>query len=358
MHLPLDLKGATFEQVAAFVAELGERPYRARQLYRWVFARDAASIAAMTDLAGSFRTRLVGLCAISRLRLAHQHLARDGTRKFLFRLQDGEAIETVLIPTEGRLTLCLSTQVGCKLACDFCRTGEGGFARNLTPAEIVDQYLAVQREVLAPGGEKITNLVFMGMGEPLDNYADFVQALRILTAPAGLHVAPRRITLSTAGLVPRMEQFGREGIPVKLAVSLNATTDEQRNRLMPINRSYDLARLLQACRAYPLARRDRITFEYVLLGEVNDTPEDAQRLCRLVQGIRCKINLIPFNPFATSLYRGPQPERVQRFLDILVAGHCTATLRESRGVDIEAACGQLRTSAPGLAEAAPLALHG
>ena len=339
-HSRIDLKGSTFAQVATHVADLGERPYRAKQIYRWVFVRDAGKAGEMTDLPAALRENLASRSDITQLPTAHRHTALDGTRKFLFRLHDGELIETVLIPADHRSTLCLSTQVGCKLACDFCRTGEGGFTRNLDAAEIVDQYLAVRRET----GEEITNLVFMGMGEALDNYENFVHALRILTAPEGLHISPRRITVSTAGLVPHMEQFGREEIPVKLAVSLNATTDEQRDQLMPINRSYNLKRLLQACRDYPLARRDRITFEYVLLDGINDSPDDALRLYELLKGIRCKINLIPFNAFATSGYRRPDSKRVQRFLEILSARHCTATIRESRGADIHAACGQLRTN--------------
>jgi 23S rRNA (adenine2503-C2)-methyltransferase len=344
------------EELAAALGELGLKKYRGGQIFAWLYGRGAVSFEDMTDIAGQERALLAGRFFLPRLRPAAVETSSDGTRKFLFRLDDGHGIESVLIPDEDRLTLCVSSQVGCGQACRFCLTGAGGFTRNLKAHEIVDQVVEVERSLVenAAGrgaGEgppllgterRITNLVLMGMGEPLANYDEVMKALAIVTAEKGLGVSPRRMTLSTAGLVPEMERLGKSGLKLNLAVSLNATTDEVRSRIMPVNRRYPLRDLLAACRRYPHEPRRRITFEYVLLRGVNDSAEDARRLVRLLHGIRCKINLIPFNPFPGSEFGRPEDGRVEQFQKILVAHHYTAPVRASRGRDISAACGQLR----------------
>jgi 23S rRNA (adenine2503-C2)-methyltransferase len=265
--------------------------------------------------------------------------AGDGTRKLRYQLRDGAAIESVLIREPTRLTLCLSTQAGCRIGCAFCLTTKGGLRRHLRPAEIVDQLLQA-RAVLEPH-EQLTNLVFMGMGEPLDNYASTVTALRILTQPEAIGLSPRRITVSTSGMVPALRAFGAEGLRVNLAVSLNAPNDAIRTRLMPINKKWPIRELLAACREYPLPPSRRITFEYVLLEGINDQPAHAEEVARLLKGLRCKVNLIPFNEFPGAAFRRPAPETVQRFQDILLGHYLTTTVRESRGREIGAACGQL-----------------
>jgi 23S rRNA (adenine2503-C2)-methyltransferase len=283
----------------------------------------------------------------------------DGTRKWLLRFDDGNEAECVHIPEEDRGALCVSSQVGCAQACRFCLTGSGGFRRNLDAFEIVDQILFVEK--LIASGERagtvhqggggnfrrepvryITNIVLMGMGEPLANFDNVVQALRVITADKGLRFSPRRVTLSTDGLAPEIDRLGTTGIRVNLAISLNATTEAVRDRIMPVNRRYPFRELLAACRRFPLDERRRITFEYVLLSGVNDSGEDARRLVHLLKGIRSKVNLIPFNPFPGSEFRRPPDAAVRRFQKVLLDHHLTAPLRESRGRDISAACGQLR----------------
>jgi 23S rRNA (adenine2503-C2)-methyltransferase len=266
---------------------------------------------------------------------------KDGTRKLLFRLLDGERIESVLIDEERRLTLCVSSQVGCALGCRFCLTGEQGYRRNLSAGEIVDQICAARRE-LGPE-ERITNLVFMGMGEPLANLQQVAKALEIITSDHGLNFSTRKVTLSTVGLVPEMLELSRL-FPIKLAVSLHAADNETRARIMPINRRYPLEELLEACRQLELPRRQRITFEYLLLAGVNDSAADAHKLAKLLKGLRAKINLIPFNEYPGSPFKRPAPNRIEDFQKILQEEHYTATVRQSRGAGIMAACGQLTHS--------------
>jgi 23S rRNA (adenine2503-C2)-methyltransferase len=266
---------------------------------------------------------------------------KDGTRKLLFRLLDGERIESVLIDEERRLTLCVSSQVGCALGCRFCLTGEQGYRRNLSAGEIVDQICAARRE-LGPE-ERITNLVFMGMGEPLANLQQVAKALEIITSDHGLNFSTRKVTLSTVGLVPEMLELSRL-FPIKLAVSLHAADNETRSRIMPINRRYPLEELLEACRQLELPRRQRITFEYLLLAGVNDSAADAHKLAKLLKGLRAKINLIPFNEYPGSPFKRPAPNRIEDFQKILQEEHYTATVRQSRGAGIMAACGQLTHS--------------
>ncbi len=346
--------------------EAGFKPYRAGQVFEWIFRLGAGSFEEMTNISKAERVLLADLFSLSALSLLRTERSTDGTRKFLFGLQDGHTVESVLIPDEGRNTLCISSQVGCAQACRFCLTGSGGFQRNLESFEIADQVVEVEKlleqeakaalplaassvTAAAQAGEKtsgrirqITNIVLMGMGEPLANFDNVVGALRIITADRGLGFSPRRVTVSTDGLAPEIERLGRSGLRVNLAVSLNASTDEIRSRIMPVNRRYPLADLLAACRRFPLEPRRRITFEYVLLKGVNDSPADAERVARLLRGIRCKINLIPFNPFPGSEFNRPDGLQVRKFQQVLLDHHYTAPVRESRGRDISAACGQLR----------------
>lgn len=336
-----DLRDLQLPELEAFLVEEGEPRFRAAQLCQWVYKRQATSLQQMTDLPAPLRERLSLRLYVSTLTLLRQQQSADGTEKFLFRLHDGNQIETVLIPAAEKRTICVSTQVGCAIGCRFCLTAQGGLVRSLRPAEIISQVLHFQAPGKAPD-RTFTNIVFMGMGEPLDNFRGTVQALRILTAAWGLGISPRRITVSTSGLVRRLEAFGREDLKVNLAVSLNATTDAVRTQIMPINKAYPIDTLLAACRAFPLAVRQRITFEYVLLREVNDTLADAKRLVHLLHGLRCKVNLLPFNEIASVPYQRPSEASVQQFQDYLLAHGISAFVRQSRGRDISAACGQLR----------------
>ena len=334
--------------------DAGEPPYRAAQILAWVHRKGAADFAAMSSLPRALRARLPEAFTLGRLEPAVVAEARDGTRKLLFRLPpaDGKrpaAIESVLIPqvdrptgARDRLTLCISTQAGCGMGCGFCATAAMGLVRNLLPAEIVGQ-VSAGGALAAP--RPLTNIVLMGMGEPLANYDAVRTALEILTAEWGYAISPRRITVSTVGLAPMIPRFIAE-TRVNLAVSLHATTDAQRTRLVPVNRRYPLATLLAACQAVPLPRRKRITFEYVLLGGENDSDADARRLVQLLHGLRAKVNLIPFNPFPGAAFEPSPRARVLRFQAILREHHLNATIRESRGQDIQAACGQLAVARP------------
>ncbi len=336
-----DLTGLLRDEVETLMVDFGQARYRGRQLFRWIQARRATSLDAMTTLSRGLRADLAGRVRVSRPAVAREQRATDGTRKFLLRLGDGEEIESVLIPDEDRLTACVSTQAGCPLACRFCLTGLMGMRRNLTASEIVGEVLTLQDAVAA--NERISNIVLMGMGEPLLNFAEVERALRILCDEHGASFSPRRITLSTAGHVPGIKKLAASDLGVNLAVSLSATTDAVRNRLMPINRRWPIAELLIACRAYPLPNRRRLTFEYVMLDRVNDSGEDATRLVGLLRGIRCKVNLIPFNATPDLPDRPSRRDRIEAFQRILCDAHLTATIRESRGRDISAACGMLRT---------------
>ncbi len=342
VSLKKNLIALSFQEMEALVAALGWKPYRVRQILAWIYQRQINDVREMTDLSNPDRILLAEVAALRHLQIVHVQESADGTRKFLLEMEDKNRIETVLIPDRDRLTLCLSSQAGCTLDCGFCLTAQEKFKRNLKPHEIVDQILALQR-VLAKG-ERITNIVIMGMGEPMANLPHVVEALKRITSPEGLGLSPRRITLSTAGLVPQMKKFREMAIPVNLSVSLNATTNEVREKIMPaVNRLYPLEILMDACRDFSLPPRRRITFEYVLMSDLNDSLSDAERLIKLTKGIRCKINLIRFNEFPLSPYRAPSEEQVLRFQKILHEGGLTATIRKSRGRDILAACGQLNS---------------
>ncbi len=334
-----NLKDFSVDELAARLSELGEPGYRARQVLRWVYQKGAGSFAEMSDLSRTLRSALGESFRIGSPRLVRLARSADGTRKLLFELEDGGQIESVLIPAEGsdRLTLCISSQVGCGMGCSFCATATLGLRRGLRASEIVDQVLEARREL---GATPITNIVFMGMGEPLHNYEEVVKAIGILTAEWGVGLSPRRITVSTVGLVPAMKRL-LEDTRVNLAVSLSGTTDAVRSRLMPVNRKYPLAALLAACRALPLPRRKRITFEYVMLSGENDSLADARRLGQLLRGIPSKVNLIPFNPFPGSSFSSTPRPAIEAFREELLRQGVHATVRESRGRDIQAACGQL-----------------
>ena len=341
----VNLAGLLPSELEDLAVELGASRYRGRQLAAWVYRKGVFDLEAMTDLPKDFRERLTERAVIEIPEPERVTVSQDGSRKLVFLLADGRRVSAVLMPDDDRMTLCVSTQVGCGFECRFCLTGVMGFERNLTPAEIVGQVLAANR-LLAPA-QRVTHVVFMGMGEPLANYGALVTSLRILTdARLGVGYSPRRITVSTVGLVPGIEKLGREGLRVNLAISLHAATDEVRTRLMPVNRAFGLAALMAALRRYPLAPRQRIFFEYVLLDGVNDSPEDARQLARLLRGLRAKVNLIPFNDWEGAEFRRPPLPRILAFQSVLLDAGITTTVRWSKGEDIGAACGQLREPVP------------
>ena len=337
----VDLKGMAPEELEAFISSLGKEKYRTKQLLSWIYGKGVVEIEGMTDLSKAFRKELAEIAQVSALQEAGRiSSSDDGTTKFLFELGDGLRIESVLIVEDRRRTVCLSSQVGCPLGCVFCATGQMGFVRNLSAAEIIDQLLAVRR---AAGNEglEITNVVMMGMGEPLLNYANVLKAIRLMRLEMGPSIGARKVTLSTAGFVPGIRKLAREDLRIGLAVSLNATTDRIRGRLMPINRRYNLSELMQGVQEYYRSTRRRPTFEYVLISEETDSDDDAERLGRIVRSVPSKINLIPYNPTRGSPFRQPSQERIERFMDLLLRKQLTVTLRESKGSDISAACGQL-----------------
>lgn len=341
------LSGLTRGELGAAIAEMGEPKFRANQLWHWLYCRGATDFGEMTSLSKDFRSRLSGTCAIERPVPVRDQLSEDGTRKWLFRFPDGQEAETVFIPESDRGTLCISSQVGCTLTCKFCHTGTQKLVRNLSVAEIIGQLLAARDHLgdwpSAKPDRLITNLVFMGMGEPLYNYDNVRAALEIITDGEGIGISKRRITLSTAGVVPMMQQCGEE-TGVNLAVSLHAVTDELRDVIVPINKKYPIAELLDACRAYPgVNNARRITFEYVLLKGVNDSQADAKELIRLLKGIPAKVNLIPFNPWPGAPFDCSPPDVVHAFSETVNAGGLIGTVRTPRGSDILAACGQLKS---------------
>lgn len=335
-----NLKDLSLEELEALIAGLGKEQYRARQIMKWLYRHGASSLEEMTDLAKELRAELSHTARISSLAPLAVEQSNDGTRKYLFDLRDGNQVESVLIPDDGRITLCISTQAGCAMGCRFCLTGVGGFARDLTSGEILDQVLGVVREI-GPG-EQITNCVLMGMGEPLANYEFVKKAIRIMASDLGFGLSRRRITLSTVGLIPQMKQLFAEGVPCRLAVSLNAASQKVREYLMPITRRYPLSALLAACRALPLPRRERITFEYVLIHGINDAERDARQVAQILRGIRCKVNLIPLNECPGIPFFRPRVKVTLLFQKILMEAGYTTIIRESRGGAISAACGQLR----------------
>lgn len=348
----VDLLSLLPEALGAFAAELEEKPYRARQIFRALHARQVASLEEMTDLSKGLRERLGEVAAVSRPEVTDVRVARDGTRKYQLTTFDGHVIESVYIPDAsgpGRNALCVSSQVGCAMACTFCATAALKLRRHLAPGEIAGQLYAVEQDLRTAGvlvesegirRGAVTNIIYMGMGEPLHNYAGVLGSIRLLTAEDGRNMSSRRITVSTSGLVPAIRRLGVDS-DVHIAISLNATTDEVRDQVMPVNRRWKIKDLLDACREFPLKARQRITFEYVMLAGVNDSDDDARRLVRLLGGFRCKVNLIPFNPHPLSPFARPPDDRVAAFQDALQRAHLSTFVRTTRGLDIDAACGML-----------------
>lgn len=334
-----DLKNMTIDEIEGFISRLGKERFRARQIMKWMYQGGSTSFDSMTNLSKAFRSVIKREARISSLDIEKKQVSLDGTKKLLFKLEDGAHIESVLIREKNHWTLCISTQVGCQMGCRFCLTGTYGFTRNLVPSEIVDQITTTR--LRTPEGNTIKNIVMMGMGEPLANYKNTVQAIKILTCDYGLAFSPRKVTVSTCGIVPMIEHLGKD-TPVNLAVSLNAADNKTRSMLMPINRMYPIERIIDACRRFPMPRRRRITFEYILIKGVNDSPDDAYRLTQLLKGVPCKFNLIPFNEFPGSEFTTPEDERIDAFRNILIRQNYTAVTRKSKGRDILAACGQLR----------------
>ncbi len=331
------------EGLTAWFAANGEKPFRARQVLRWMHRFGQSDFDAMTDLAKSLREKLKATAAVVPPAVVSDKLSDDGTRKFLIDVGGGNAVETVFIPEDDRGTLCVSTQAGCALDCSFCSTGKQGFNRNLTVAEIIGQLWQANRALGADpkGGRIISNVVLMGMGEPLANFENTVTALRLMLDDNAYGLSRRRVTVSTSGLVPAMDRL-RDECPVALAVSLHAPNDALRDELVPINQKYPLAELMAACRRYlEKAPRDFVTFEYVMLDGVNDSDAHARQLLALTRDVPCKFNLIPFNPFPGSPYLRSKPERIRRFAGILMDAGIVTTTRKTRGDDIDAACGQL-----------------
>ncbi len=334
-----DFGGADFKALAD---GLNLPAYRGRQIAKWIFGKGVLTFEEMTDLPLDLRRTLEDGFFIGRLALETAQTSRDATRKFLFRSPRDTPVESVLIPDGTRRTLCVSTQAGCRMACGFCVTGALGLLDQLSAGDIAGQFIEVARETR----ERITHVVLMGMGEPLDNYENVARAVRTLVHPDWIGLSPRRVTLSTCGLIPPLIRFKTEFPRVRLAVSLGAPDDERRDRLIPVNRRYPLGALMEACRELPLQPRERITFEYTLLRGVNDSVEDARALARLIRGVRCKVNLLPFNASPILPYERPDEAAVDRFARVLAAKGVTVTVRKSRGRDIEAACGLLAAGLP------------
>jgi 23S rRNA (adenine2503-C2)-methyltransferase len=336
---PRNLVGLSFAEIEALVVELGEPRFRARQLYAAVYGRRLRTWEEFTDLSKAFRQRLGERFEMAYPVVDRVFASRDGTRRYLFAVPPSQKIESVFIPEERRDTICISTQVGCAVECLFCVTGKLPMRRNLSTGEIVGQVLALQNDRgTAP---KRLNVVIMGMGEPLHNYENVMRAIRLMTDPEGMAISPRRITLSTSGVVPEIRRLAAEPVVPNLAISLNASSDDVRDMLIPINRKWNIKSLLDACREFPLEPRRRITFEYVLIEGVNDTPEDARRLVTLLKGLKKKVNLIPLNADPWVPLRTPSESRILAFQNILAENHVTAYIRRPRGNDVSAACGML-----------------
>ena len=339
MSSPSNLAELNLADLEAAFAARGLQRFRARQVFAWIYKRGVTDVEAMTDLPRDLRAALLADFTIATPQVASRERSSDGTEKFLLRLADGKHIEAVFIPDTPAMTFCISTQVGCAMACAFCLTGKMGLVRNLTAGEIAGQV-----RVLAGAldmRDKAFNIVLMGMGEPLHNYDAVMKAMSILCDEHGFHLPPRRVTLSTVGLLPALEKLGREELMPNLAISLHAPTDAQRGELVPINRKYGVADIIEACKQFPVRKRSRITFEYVMLAGVNDSADDARKLARLLSGVKAKVNLIPLNAAAGIPFERPADDVVDRFARILAERDVTVSVRKSRGRDIRAACGQL-----------------
>jgi 23S rRNA (adenine2503-C2)-methyltransferase len=338
-----DIRNFSVGELEARFKSQGMETYRARQVFGWLYQKKAEDFSLMTNLSGAVREKLGRFYMIDRPVAEKILTSRDLTQKFLFRLSDGAMIESVSIPFKSRLTACLSTQVGCKFSCAFCASGSAGFKRHLTTGEIVGQLVAVLNNT--PEG-KVSNVVFMGVGEPLDNYDHLLGAIRIINHPLGIHLGIRKMTISTAGLAPAIERLSKEALQLELSVSLHAATDQKRDAIMPVNIRYPLKKLMAAVRVYAAATKRKVTFEYILLGSANTLPEDAQALTKLLHGLDCRVNLIPYNPTASrSAFQMPTKIETLFFKNALQKNGVDVTLRQPRGTDIGAACGQLRINA-------------
>jgi 23S rRNA (adenine2503-C2)-methyltransferase len=340
-YLLPNLLDFTLEEMEEFISSSGKEKFRARQIMKWLHQSGSLSFDDMTTLSRDFREKLAAIARIQRPEIIKILTSQDGTKKALLRLEDGLCIESVLIPGKRHWTICLSTQAGCAMDCKFCLTASQGFKRNLLPSEIAGQLIALKHEM--PEGIDIKNIVMMGMGEPLANYDNMLKSIQILTCDFGLGVSNRKITVSTCGLAPQIVQLGKD-ICINLAVSLNASDDETRNQLMPINKKYPLQTLLDACKQYPMPGRRLLTFEYILIEGVNSSLRDAEKLAALLKNQRCKLNLIIFNEFPGAPFKSPQPKEVEAFQQLLIKKHFTTMIRASKGSDILAACGQLSGS--------------
>jgi 23S rRNA (adenine2503-C2)-methyltransferase len=339
MTSKIDLRNLTYEELQDWIVDFGLESFRAGQISRWLFQSDIHSFDQMTNLSKKWRGLFQEQAYLSHLIITKVEKSSDGTQKFLFDLEDREHIESVLIPERGHYTLCISSQVGCAQKCRFCFTGRMGLKRNLKASEIINQVRAIQA-TLNQTDPLLTNIVLMGMGEPLHNFENTIRALKTFLSPFGMQFSHRHITLSTAGLIPEMNALGNI-LPVNLAVSLNAADDATRNRLMPINRKYPLEPLIQACKTFPLPHKKMITMEYILIKGINDSPQAAKTLAKVLKGVKVKINLIPFNAHPGSDFKPPDEEGILKFQDILINAQYTALIRRSKGADISAACGQL-----------------
>ena len=340
----MNLLGHTRTQLEELFVSLGEKPYRGKQLYKWLYNNRQYDFQLMSDLTKELRSQLDTGFELRQLDLRHEVKSVDGTEKYLFALDDGHPIETVLIPTKTRATVCVSTQAGCKFGCRFCASGVGGFKRNLTTSEILAQILTVQSQLPLTINHlsKITHIVFMGTGEPLDNYENVLKAVRIINLKQGLGIGARRITVSTCGVIPGIERFSREGLQVELAISLHGFDNASRNALMPVNRKYPFDKLMQACREYTKKTKRQITFEYILIKDLTSHAQAAQKLARSLKGVICKMNLIPYNPVQEFDYEAPSRKEINAFKESLIRRGVHVTLRSARGQDVSAACGQLR----------------
>lgn len=337
----INLKGLWLEEMQELLSGWQEKPFRAKQLAAWIYSKRVSDFSEMTDISKSFRQKLADETYVSDLKIVKTEFSEDQSIKFLFELQDKETIESVFIKEKGRNTVCISAQVGCPLACSFCATGYMGYKRNLTAGEIVDQIIQIRKKISK--NETIKNIVFMGMGEPFLNYDNVLKALKIMTSDCGLGFSPKRVTVSTAGVTDKIYQLAQDFPRVKLAISLHSSEEELRKKLMPVTKKYPLKPLLEAGKYYAKSGKQRITFEYVLIKDINDSEEQALKLAKLIQGIPCKINLILYNPVPDADFERPSMERVNRFREILYPRAPAVTLRVSKGVDIQAACGQLKT---------------
>lgn len=336
-----NIKDFTLQDLAQWFALHEEKPFRARQMFHWLYQKRVQSFEQMANISKTLKEKLQQHFFISQLNRAQQAQSEDGSIKYVFELHDGKRIESVLMPHRDHYTVCVSSQVGCAMGCDFCMTAKMGLLRNLTPGEIIDQILEMWKDL--PEDERVRNVVFMGMGEPFHNYKNLIATLDIMLDERGFNFSSRRVTVSTSGLVPQIIRFGQESVKANLAVSLNGVNDTVRSQLMPINKAYDLQTLIAGCQEYPLEQRKRITFEYILIRDLTDALPDAKQLIRLLHGLKFKINLIPYNETPGSKYKRPPWKKIQAFQHYLVSHGVTATLRISKGQDIQGACGQLIT---------------